>query len=430
MNLMLKFSIALLLSTNTAAMTQSEFVERLKEVHPFFTQQDFDQQAVQQDFIASTANQDWALNASIDSKNTLNQQSSSASAGATRSLVSTGADVTINNIWNDGITGDKFSIDYTHPLLKGVNGINDQLAGDLSKIKISINALKLLQKEEDFVLLQLAKLVDLSFAQQQLLLTNARIELAQQELNLVKEKFEQSVVDVVDVYLQEDAYQRALQKQLQAEQALDLLKEELAIVLDMPAKSIQSDYNLYELYNSNLNNLNLHLRSNSTEMRITGLERSLLQRQLASDQNNTQVQLDLKLGASSANDNDWNIGLGLSYPLGDTKAKSALTKTRISLSKAKENSEEQLINLTIKARVFDKKLIHLTKLLDTYQARIEIANARSEAEKKRYELGNSQMSFVISAQNNVHDVKLAYAQAAQNYQKTALEFKAVVDQLL
>ena len=138
----------------------------------------------------------------------------------------------------------------------------------------------------------------------------------------------------------------------------------------------------------------------------------------------------MQLGVSNKNDNDWNIGLGLSYPLGDTKAKTALEKTYINLSKAKENSAEQLLNLRVTQNVLSKKLTHLTKLLNTYQARIKIANSRALEEKKRYELGNSQISFVISAQNNVHDVKLAYAQVATSYQKTILEYKATIDQLM
>lgn len=167
-----------------------------------------------------------------------------------------------------------------------------------------------------------------------------------------------------------------------------------------------------------------------TEMKTLKLERDLLQRQLLSDKSNAQAQLDLKLGVSNENDNDWNVGLGLSYPIGDTKAKALLNKTQVSLSKTKEAAEEQLIELTVEAGVLKKKLTHLQKLLNTYQARIEIANSRALAEKERYNLGNSQMSFVISAQNNVHEVNLAYAQAAVSYQKSVLEFKAVIDQLL
>jgi outer membrane protein TolC len=430
MNKTLSLSIALLFSANAAAITQSEFAKRLQEVHPFFTQQGFDQQTSKLDYIATTANQDWVLTGSVDSINSLNTQSSSSTIGATHNLVDTGADITISNVWSDGVATDKLSVSYTQPLLKGIGGVNDQLKGDLSIIKIDINNLKRAQNAEQFILSQLFKLVDLSFAQQQLTLTTQRLELSQQELTLVKEKFTQSVVDQVDVFLQEDAYQRVLQKQFQAEQELDLLKEELSVLLKIPSMQIKSDFNLYTLYQSNLGNLQDYLRQDTTEMKISQLERTLLQRQLLSDKNNTQAQLNLELGASNSNDNDWRVGLGLSYPLGDTKAKSALEKTQIGLSKAKENSKEQLINLTIKASVLNKKLMHLVKLLGTYQARIKIAQSRALAEKKRYELGNSPISFVISAQNNVHDVNLAYAQVAANYQKSVLEFKAVVDQLL
>jgi len=430
MNKTLSLSIALLFSANAVAITQSEFAKRLQEVHPFFTQQGFDQQTSKLDYIATTANQDWVLTGSVDSINSLNTQSSSSTIGATHNLVDTGADITISNVWSDGVATDKLSVSYTQPLLKGIGGVNDQLKGDLSIIKIDINNLKRAQNAEQFILSQLFKLVDLSFAQQQLTLTTQRLELSQQELTLVKEKFTQSVVDQVDVFLQEDAYQRVLQKQFQAEQELDLLKEELSVLLKIPSMQIKSDFNLYTLYQSNLGNLQDYLRQDTTEMKISQLERTLLQRQLLSDKNNTQAQLNLELSASNSNDNDWRVGLGLSYPLGDTKAKSALEKTQIGLSKAKENSKEQLINLTIKASVLNKKLMHLVKLLGTYQARIKIAHSRALAEKKRYELGNSPISFVISAQNNVHDVNLAYAQVAANYQKSVLEFKAVVDQLL
>lgn len=426
----LTLSIALLLSTNSLAMTQSDFVERLKMVHPFFTQQGYSQQTSELDYIATTANQDWVLSGTIDSANKLNTQISSSTINATQNLVDTGADITISNVWSDGSDADKLTVSYTHPLLKNVNGVNDLLASDLSKIQIDINTLKRTQNTEKFVLSQLVKLIDLSFAQQQLELTTQRLALSEQELTLVKEKFAQSVVDQVDVLLQEDAYQRTLQKQLQAEQELDLLKAELSIILNLPPKLIHSDFNLYQLYENNLGDVTTYLRENTAEMKIAKLDQALLQRQLLSDKNNTQAQLDLQLGVSNKNDNDWNIGLGLSYPLGDTKAKTALEKTYINLSKAKENSAEQLLNLRVTQNVLSKKLTHLTKLLNTYQARIKIANSRALEEKKRYELGNSQISFVISAQNNVHDVKLAYAQVATSYQKTILEYKATIDQLM
>jgi len=277
MNKTLSLSIALLFSANAVAITQSEFAKRLQEVHPFFTQQGFDQQTSKLDYIATTANQDWVLTGSVDSINSLNTQSSSSTIGATHNLVDTGADITISNVWSDGVATDRLSVSYTQPLLKGIGGVNDQLKGDLSIIKIDINNLKRAQNAEQFILSQLFKLVDLSFAQQQLTLTTQRLELSQQELTLVKEKFTQSVVDQVDVFLQEDAYQRVLQKQFQAEQELDLLKEELSVLLKIPSMQIKSDFNLYTLYQSNLGNLQDYLRQDTTEMKISQLERTLLQ---------------------------------------------------------------------------------------------------------------------------------------------------------
>jgi len=430
MNKILSFSIILLCTSNALAMTQSEFVERLTNTHPFFTQQGLDQQVSQLNYTASTANQDWVLGSSLDSKNQLNNQISSGSISATHNLVDTGADVSITNTWTDATTSDQFLVNYTQPLLKDFGGINDRLSSDLLRIKTEINSLKLKQSEEAFVLSQLFKLLDLSNAQQQLSLAASRLKLADQELKLVKDKFAQSVVDKVDVLLQKDAYQRAYQQHLQAEQDLDLLKQELAITLDMPAKSMMSDYDLYQLYHSNVDDLPKHLKMYTTEMQTAKLEQAVLIRQLNSDKNNTQLQLDLKLGAGYDTDDIWNVGLGLSYPLGNTKAKSALEKTQIELMKAKENAAELLLKLTVKASVLEKKVAHLAKLLSSYQARIEIAKSRAQEEKRRYELGNSPVSFVISAQNNVQEVRSNYAQAALSYQKSVLEFQAAIDQLL
>ena len=434
MNKTLALSITLFFSVNAVAITQTEFIDRLKNTHPFFTQQNYDQQISQLNYIASQANQDWVLGSSIDSKNQLNDQISSASMSATHNLVSTGGDVSISKVWSDGASistsSDKFLVNYTQPLLKDFGGVNDQLSSDLLKIKTEINALELKQSEEAFVLTQLFKLLDLSNAQQQFTLTTNRLELAAQELALVEDKFSQSLVDKVDVLLQKDSYQSAYQQHLQAEQDLELLKQELAITLDMPAKAMVSELDLYQIYQSNLDDLRKHLQLNTTEMQMAKLEQDTLIRQLNSDKNNTQLQLDLNLGAGYDTDDIWNIGLGLSYPLGNTKAKSDLEKTQIEITKAKENTAELLLELTIKASVLEKKVEHLSKLLSTYQARIEIAKSRAQEEKRRYELGNSSVSFVISAQNNLQQVRSNYALAALKYQKSVLEFQAAIDQLL
>jgi outer membrane protein TolC len=50
----------------------------------------------------------------------------------------------------------------------------------------------------------------LAYAQERQLINEHRLALAEKELNLVKQKYTASVVEKVDVLLQEDAYQPGL----------------------------------------------------------------------------------------------------------------------------------------------------------------------------------------------------------------------------
>ncbi len=243
---------------------------------------------------------------------------------------------------------NKFSIDYVHPLLKNKNGINDRLSTDLASIDIQINNLDLIEKQEGFIKDKLKKFVDLAYAQQQIIINNQRLDLAAQELELVKEKFNASVVDKVDVLLQEDAYQGAKQQQLQAQQDLDLLRNEIAIILNIDVSNVSAEIDLYKSYTVINDNLNDYLSSKSRVLQITDLNHNLLKRQLKSDKNESEVELNLNLGIISEGEDTnysdsissqsptWNVGFGLSYPIGGTKAKSNIEKTQIKITKLKQ----------------------------------------------------------------------------------------------
>jgi len=69
-------------------------------------------------------------------------------------------------------------------------------------------------------------------------------------------------------------------------------------------------------------------------------------------------------------------------------------------------------------------------MLASNKVQINIAKSRTAEERDRYTNGNGEASFVISAQNNEQNAQLGYAQTAQKYQKSVLEYKATVDQLV
>ncbi len=456
-------TIALIFATcfDIQAMTQHEFIERLKDTHPFFTQLDLSVQIKQLDQQATTANQDWVVGVKTNFKNEDVSDISSITTyddlhttsvdfSVTKKILSLGSDITVKHNWKGksrastvslNTNRNKFSIDYIHPLLRNASGINDQLNTDLSNIDIQISRLDAIEQQEVFILAQLKKFIDLAYVQARLTINNQRLDLAIQELTLVKKKFTMSVVDKVDVLLQKDAYQSAKQQQLQTQQDLNFLRHEMAITLDISFSDVKAEFDLYQPYTIN-NNLKQYLLTNSRVLKIADLRQDSLKRQLKSDKSNLKVQLDLKFGISSEGEDShyadsisnqspsWNIGLDLSYPIGGTQAKSVVEKTQKKLARAKQQKQVQLLNIHAKANALKKKIQFFVEILESNKMQIKIAKARTKEEKQRYNNANSQASFVISAQNNEQSANLNHTKVAKNYQQSVLDFKATIDQLL
>ncbi|MBE8189712.1 MAG: TolC family protein, partial [Candidatus Thioglobus sp.] len=125
----------------------------------------------------------------------------------------------------------------------------------------------------------------------------------------------------------------------------------------------------------------------------------------------------------------WNVGLELSYPLGNTAADSNISNAEIQLQRLEQQKYEQKLQLQTKSATLRVQIDLLAKTLASNSKQIAIAKARTVEEKKRYSNGNGQASFVINAQNNEQNVQLNYAQVAKNYQNAYLEYQAAADVL-
>ena len=446
--------LILLTGFNAQAISEREFIERLKATHPFFEQQALSSQIKQVEKRLTTANEDWVIsingnykneNASDISSSTYNKlNTTSADVSATRKIANSGSDITFKHVWTDkdkdgvDIARNKFSLDYTYPLLRNRDGVNDQLDGDVAQIAIEKNTLERLEQEEDFILKKLKRFVDLAYAQEQKIINERRLVLAEQELDLVNQKFAASVVDKVDVLLQEDAYQRAQQQLLQAQQDLILLRHEIAITLALNFDQVVANTDLYKIYSAK----EVWLLADTRALKITALDQKTLKRQLFSFKNESQAKLDLNLGLASEGENSsysnslenqsatWNVGLDWSYPLGGVKSSNNVKKAEIKLARLAQYKREQLLELNVQATILKEKIKLLMQMLKSNKKQISIAKARTVEERGRYANGSGQASFVISAQNNEQNAQLGYAQVATNYQKAVLDFKATIDQLV
>ncbi len=446
--------VILLIGFNVQAISEREFIERLKKTHPFFEQQALSSQIKQVEKHLTSANEDWVIAIDSNYKNedagdisssTYSKlDTASVDISATRKIADSGSDITFKHTWKDkdkdGVdtTRNKFSLDYTYPLLRNRDGVNDQLDGDVAQIAIEKNTLDRLEKEEGFILKKLKRFVDLAYAQEQQSIHERRLVLAEQELNLVKKKFTASVVDKVDVLSQEDAYQRAQQQLLQAQQDLTLLRHEIAITLALSFNQVVANTDLYKAYTPKDTQLLMQTRV----LKIAALDQKTLKRQLRSFKNESQAKLDLNLGLVSEGESasysnsltnqsaTWNVGLGLSYPLGGVKSSNNVKRAEIKLARLAQYKQEQLLELNIQVTTLKEKINLLMQMLKSNKKQIAIAKARTIEERERYSNGSGQASFVISAQNNEQNAQLGYAQVATNYQKAVLDFKATIDQLV
>lgn len=448
----------LLSALNVQALSEKDFTERLQASHPFFNQQTLFSKIKLIEKRATKANEDWVVAIeswyqSQDKDNNdisttvANLDTASVDISTSRKHADTGSDVTLKHTWKDksrstDTTSNGFSLDYTYPLLQNKDGINDRLSADVAQIAISKNVLEQLEAQENFILTKLNRFIDLAYMQEQSSINKQRLALAKKELNLVKEKYVASVVEKVDVLLQQDAYQTAKQKYLQAQQDLTLLRHEIAIMLDLDFEQIVADMDLYKIYHPNTVALKAYLSKNSRALKINNLSQKTLKRQLLSFKNISEAKLDLNLGISSAGENSnyskslnnqsttWKVGLDLSYPLGGIASSSNIEKANIELEILSQSKREQLLDVYTKAKTLKEKIQLLKEMMHSNKAQIEIAKARTVEEKQRYNNSNGQASFVINAQNNEQVVQLGYAQVAKNYQKSVLEFKASIDQLI
>ena len=432
----------LFIALNIQAMTEREFIEKLRNTHPFFDQQALSSQIKKIEMQATRANEDWLMNVStIYNKD----QKDTVSFSANKTFTGNGGRATLSHTWIDtnAVDGNsKFSLDYVYPLLRNNGGINDRLEFDVSQIAVVQNALSRTEQEENFILIKLKRFVDLNNAQERQLIHEHRLSFAKQELVLVRKKLTASVVDKVDVLLQEDAYQKAKQQLLQAQQDLVVLRHEIAITLGTDFDQITTRTNLYRPYKLNEQYNKKQLLAKARVLKITDLDLKILKRQLMSLKNESKTQLDLNLGLVSEGENtnysnalsdqstSWNIGLGLSYPLGGIKATSSIKKAQIKIQRLMRYKQEQSLDLSIAITTLREKIILLSELLKSNQKQITIAKDRTSEEKVQYANGNGKASFVISAQNNEQNAQLGYAQVATNYQKAVLEYKATLDILV
>ena len=446
----------LFLSTDVIAITSEEFSAKLMQTHPYFLQLSLSEKVSLVDQkIARTytdwniqmgANESFSAGDDISSRLYKDLYTTSYEVSAHRKIANSGANLNLKHSWsrNDKdstvLNTNVFSLDYVKPLLQNQNGLNDRLAVDIADIDLLAKQVSLLEQAESFLASKLTKLVDLALKQELEQLYMFQLELSKQQLDLAEEKFSNSLIDKSSLLQEKDTYVKANQQWLQSSRELNILRQELASLINVKESEIVVEFDLFKEQSIMRVEPAVFVK-NSRSMQKFDFDKSKLQRRLETYENKTMPSVNLNMGIASQAEDDkyfssfgnrdfsWNIGVDVSYPLGVRKESLDVERTEISIAQLDAQRRETEINLEQQVSYLLAQIDLLAELVDISLEQGELANEKVIEEKTKYDNARGQKSLLIAAQKNANLARLSNVQVAASYQKIIIDYRAATDQL-
>jgi len=446
----------LFLSTNVIAITAEEFSAKLMQTHPYFLQLSLSEKVSLVDQkIARTytdwniqmgANESFSAGDDISSRLYKDLYTTSYEVSAHRKIANSGANLNLKHSWsrNDKdstvLNTNVFSLDYVKPLLQNQNGLNDRLAVDIADIDLLAKQVSLLEQAESFLASKLTKLVDLALKQELEQLYMFQLELSKQQLDLAEEKFSNSLIDKSSLLQEKDTYVKANQQWLQSSRELNILRQELASLINVKESEMVVEFDLFKEQSIMRVEPAVFVK-NSRSMQKFDFDKSKLQRRLETYENKTMPSVNLNMGIASQAEDDkyfssfgnrdfsWNIGVDVSYPLGVRKESLDVERTEISIAQLDAQRRETEINLEQQISYLLAQIDLLAELVDISLEQGELANEKVIEEKTKYDNARGQKSLLIAAQKNANLARLSNVQTAASYQKIIIDYRAATDQL-
>jgi len=449
-------TFCLLLSANAIAVTVEEFSSKLMQTHPFFLQLSLDEKVSLIDQKIARTYTDWNIkmgaNESFSSGSDISSRlyndlyTTGYEVSAIRKIANSGANVNLKHSWsrNDKdstvLNTNVFSLDYVLPLLQNKDGLNDRLAVDVADIDQLTNQVNLLEQAENFLASKLKQLVDLALKQELEQLYMFQLQLSKQQLDLAEEKFSNSLIDKSNFLQEKDIYVKANQQWLQSSRELNILRKEMASLIDINESEMVVEFDLFKEQKIIRVEPSVFVKI-SRPMQKFDFDKSKLQRQLETYENKTMPNVNLNLGLASQAEDDkyfssfgnrdysWNIGVDVSYPLGVRKESLDVERAEISLAQLNAQRRETEINSEQQISYLLAQIDLLAELVEITLEQGELANEKVIEEKTKYDDARGQKSSLIAAQKNANLARLTNAQAAASYQKIIIDYRAATDQL-
>jgi outer membrane protein TolC len=287
---------------------------------------------------------------------------------------------------------------------------------------------------------KLTKLVDLALKQELEQLYMFQLELSKQQLDLAEEKFSNSLIGKSSLLQEKDAYVRAHQQWLQSSRELNILRQEMASLIEVKESEMLVEFDLFKEQTIMKVEPAVFVK-NSRPLQKFDFDKIKLQRQLETYENKTMPSVNLNIGIASQAEDDkyfssfgnrdfsWNIGVDVSYPLGVRKESLDVERAEISIAQLDAQRRETEINLEQQISYLLAQIDLLAELVEITLEQGELANEKVIEEKTKYDNARGQKSLLIAAQKNANLARLSNVQAASSYQKIIIDYRAATDQL-
>ncbi|MDP7554095.1 MAG: TolC family protein [Candidatus Thioglobus sp.] len=429
--------------------------------HPYFLQQSLSEKVSIIDQKDALVYSDWTIQAGASESYASGEDQSAKlyddryitgyEVSAAKKFPDTGGSLTLGHSWNitdtdvnsvnTNLNSNSFSLDYTRPLSQNKDGINDRLAADIATIDTQSKQISLQEQSENYLASKLKKFIDLAHAQEKEKLYRDQLELTKDQLSLAEKKFNQSLIEKTTLLQEQDSYTRADQQWLQSRLDLANLQQELSSLIGISANSMVVELDLFEKRPiAQIDAANFVIRSRSLQQ--LDFDKLKLKRQLVTYKDKNKANINLTMGIATQGEHDkffkslsnrdysWNVGVNVSYPINPVKESLDIQRAEINIAQIDAQKSEKAIDTEQQINFLVSQINLLDELMAINAKQVHLANQKIAEEAIKYKEARGQKSLLIAAQKNANQAILSSLQTATNYQKTIIDYRATIDQLL
>jgi outer membrane protein len=126
----------------------------------------------------------------------------------------------------------------------------------------------------------------------------------------------------------------------------------------------------------------------------------------------------------------YSVGFNLSIPLSNKAEQAQYSKALADKQTIAARRTRLLQQIALEVRNA-QSLVEMNRArIQAAEKALELAVMQSEAEQKKFQLGNSQLRFVLQEQRNVTDAQVTHAQALVNYAKSLVAYDRAIGRTL